>query len=505
MVRCALACAASGIIYGLALHLEPAALRAPLGLLALVPLLACAARTTPGRAALLAVPWTLAATAVVAAWFPATLERFFGFSAGEAALGWLALALLVNLPPYAAFAAWLAWRARRLPLAPLTVSGAWLLAEWARAGAGPVPNPYALLGASQVGTPLDQVAELVGVFGVGALAASASALAAAPFAPALRGRRPVFAMGLAAALLVLAFAFGVARLGHDFGASGERLRVVVVQPGLVPAREDPDAARRLETQLALSREALDFRPDLLFWPEYAVEFYPREDGPERRRFFAEAAALGTDLIFGGPHYRNARPEPEYYASLFLLRDGALAGRYDKRRLVPFAEYDPLARLRLDTDFAGARYAPGRAARPLEARTASVGGFLCSEVLFPGVARALAGAGATLLANPSNDGWFTAEAPARHQLWSAQLRAIENRRAVVRATSDGYSAVIDARGRVVVASGRGTAEVLRAAVRPSHAVTWHQRVPYAPLAVAALAVAASSLAALRRGARKGDPR
>jgi apolipoprotein N-acyltransferase len=503
LLPASLACAGSGVAYGLAVVAEPTALRAVLGLVALAPWLACAARVTPTRAVALAVPWTLAATAVVAAWLPATLVRFFGLGPAEALLGGLALALLVNLPPYLLLGAWLAWRARRGPVAPLVVAAAWLLAEWMRAH-GPVPNPYALLGTSQVGAPADQVAELVGVFGLGALAAAVGAGVAAVWTPALRGRRPAVALGAVAACLALSLAFGAVRLA-TYAGEGEALRVAVVQPGLVPAREDPAPGRRLDVQLALSREALAESPDLLFWPEYAVAFYPREAGPERARFLAEAGALGTDLVFGGPHYRNAMPEPEYYASLFLLRDGALAGRTDKRRLVPFAEYDPLAGLGLGGDLAAAHYRPGRSVRPLEARSARVGGFLCGEVLFPGVARALAAAGATLLANPSNDGWFTAEAPARHQLRAAQLRAIENRRAVVRATQDGVSAVIDARGRVRAASGRHRAEVLAATVRASRVRTLHQRGPHVPAALALVVVVGSSAGALRRGVRPGEPR
>jgi apolipoprotein N-acyltransferase len=498
-----LCCTGSGLVYGLSIWLEPSGLRGLLGLVALVPFLACVSRCTPGRAALLAVSWTLAATAVVAAWLPATLMRFFGFDPAQAMLGWLGLALLVNLPPYLIFAAWLAWRSAHRPIAPLTVAAAWLLAETARAH-GIVPNPYALLGMSLVGTPIAQVAELVGVFGVGALAACTASAAASSFTPALRGTRPLRDLGLAGAALVLAFGFGLWRLDETSNATDPAVRVAVVQPGLAPSREDPQRDARIDLQLRQSREALAQGPDLLVWPEYSVGFFPRDPSPAREHFLQEASALGTDLIFGAPHYRNGSAEPAQYTSVFLLRGGLLRGRYDKRRLVPFAEYDPLARLAGAPLLDGVQYESGRSARPLRARAASVGSFLCGEVLFPGVARSLAAAGATLLANPSNDGWFTSDTPARHQLDAARLRAIENRRGVVRATSDGYSAVIDPQGRVLARSGRGTAEVLVAEVVPSHASTLHQRSPRLPLALALLLVAGSTFVPLRPHLRQGDP-
>lgn len=78
--------------------------------------------------------------------------------------------------------------------------------------------------------------------------------------------------------------------------------------------------------------------------------------------------------------------------------------------------------------------------------ARLGAFLCAELLDASVARALVRDGAELLVNPANDSWVSPAASA-HLLQIAALRAIENRRALVRATSTGFSAVIDAHGAV----------------------------------------------------------
>jgi len=157
--------------------------------------------------------------------------------------------------------------------------------------------------------------------------------------------------------------------------------------------------------------------------------------------------------------------------VFLIRRGKLAGRYDKIRLLPFAE---------EAEFGGRfsqeqlTYEPGRHPHMLRAGDVRVGAFLCFEAMYPDLVRGFALQGAEVLANPSNDDWFGNAAPARHQLDIATVRAIENRRYLVRPTATGFSAIIDPYGHAVVLSGFGTPEVLTGSIRPSQTQTPYQR-------------------------------
>jgi apolipoprotein N-acyltransferase len=79
-----------------------------------------------------------------------------------------------------------------------------------------------------------------------------------------------------------------------------------------------------------------------------------------------------------------------------------------------------------------------------------------------------------LFNPSNDGWFGAWGPPQH-LAQARMRAIEEGLPVLRATTTGISAVIDADGVVRQHVPRHVAGRLDGLVPPAHPPTLFARV------------------------------
>jgi apolipoprotein N-acyltransferase len=495
-----LACVASAALY--------AALFPPFDLvwlapLALAPWLWAIAGLRPLAAAGLGLCWATLATAGAAWWLPQMLGAYFGLAPLAAGAGLVGVGLLTVGPFYAAFAAWLAWRWRRGAPSALAVGATWALAEFARSHA-PIPNPVAL---SAYGAPeaLTQIADLAGPWGVAALLAACAAALARAAREGLSSAGARRALVGVAAALGLAVLYGEWRLAQRFD-DGEPLRVAVVQGAVVHERgwDRTRSGANLERYLELTREALSARPVLVFWPEFAVDFYLTERNAPGAHLRGQLRTLGVELVTGANHYDFSAGATRYYNSVFVVAaDGRLGGRYDKTRLMPFAESAPLGERWVA---AGGPYTAGDALRPLATRSARIGAFLCGEALFPAVARGLASAGAALLANPSNDHWFQAAAGAEQHLRAARLRAIENRRWLVRPTTTGVSAVIDPHGRVVARGGFGGAEVLTADVRRSHAVTPVQRWGEAPVLAALALVAGSSLrgARVRRGAREGDP-
>ena len=71
-----------------------------------------------------------------------------------------------------------------------------------------------------------------------------------------------------------------------------------------------------------------------------------------------------------------------------------------------------------------------------------------ESIFPGEVRKFAANGAQLFVNISNDEWFGHSAAPVQHLNQARMRAVENRRWLLRSTNSGITASIDPYGRVV---------------------------------------------------------
>ena len=119
--------------------------------------------------------------------------------------------------------------------------------------------------------------------------------------------------------------------------------------------------------------------------------------------------------------------------------------------MPFGEYVPFRRL-----FSFARqltrevgeFAPGteRTVFPLDHYTA--GTFICYESTFPDEIRQFAARGAEVLVNISNDQWYGHTAAPLQHLNQARMRAIENRRWLLRDTNSGITAAIVPYGRIV---------------------------------------------------------
>jgi apolipoprotein N-acyltransferase len=254
------------------------------------------------------------------------------------------------------------------------------------------------------------------------------------------------------------------------------LAYTLVQPDL--AQDQINNPRLYESQFrtlaTLSRRipADGTGPRVVLWPEGAVPDYLRPGYDptwyEQTTYAADpelarermGQVIGPDsvLMTGATDLAMTNRQVTGAWNVITLIDpaGTIRGGYAKAHLVPFGEYlpmrpwlTPLGLSRLvsgDLDFSA-----GPGPRTIDLGAVDHGGWgragfqICYEIVFPGEVVDRANR-PDYLFNPSNDGWFGAWGPPQH-LAQARMRAIEEGLPVLRSTTTGISAVIDAGGGV----------------------------------------------------------
>lgn len=341
--------------------------------------------------------------------------------------------------------------------------------------------PWARLGQIWVDTPLAQSAALIGSLGLSALALTLAALAA---------YRPKSGTALALAIGFAIAGWGEGQLRRPPPPAQDTI-IRLVQPDADQALKwDPYwAAEFYRRLLSLSEgEGPLGQPDLIVWPETAVNFVLEWQPEELDRI--AAAAHGATTITGIQRADNGR----YYNALIAIGPGGqLQAIYDKAHLTPFGEYiplgDQLARIGI-TAFAaqaGAGYTPGPGMAVLTLPgMPAMQPLICYEAIFPHHLRE-----ATMrpewLVQITNDAWFgTWSGPWQH-LDQARLRAIESGLPMIRVANTGISAVIDANGRVLARLDLGQQGRIDTHLPGAYAVTPWIRFGDWPLIIFALII------------------
>jgi apolipoprotein N-acyltransferase len=230
------------------------------------------------------------------------------------------------------------------------------------------------------------------------------------------------------------------------------VRMVQANISLNQSWDEPQTKQILDQLTALSLEVgAASQPGaqrLLVWPEVPAPFSLSDDPEFRRHAESVATAFGGYFLLN--NIGRVGGEPTNNAAL-LDPSGKIISRYDKIRLVPFGEYVPMKDLLF---FAGKLVEHVGDFRPGSQFTISTVGdhrlatIICYESIFPDFARQFVRDGAELLVLVTNDAWFgSSSAPFQH-LRMGVVRAVENRRYLVRVANTGVTAIIDPYGKIV---------------------------------------------------------
>ena len=269
---------------------------------------------------------------------------------------------------------------------------------------------------------------------------------------------------LASFLLVESLGIGLYSLNQSRMEQIAVHQAGIIQPNITHDRTfDFDSCNReLKGLFELSETLKQKGAEFVVWPEYTLPIYPMQT-PFYLDQFISFSNHKIPLLAGFTDYEN---QQNVFNAIFLFA-GDRIDQYNKVHLTPFGEYVLFRKwlffVKKITDEIG-DFTPGRDERPLLFRGHRLATPICYEIIYPELVKNFIAQGGELIITISNDSWFGhSSAPYQH-LSMAVFRSIENRRYMLRSTSNGISALIAPSGKIVHQAKMSTKEAYLARFR-----------------------------------------
>lgn len=359
-------------------------------------------------------------------------------------------------------------------IAPLAIGGF----EWLH-GQTDMSYPWLTSGYMLIDTPMAQAADIVGVYGISTAMIVVNALIAAMLS-GLPVKRAMLG-GVAAAMLVIWSGYGLLRDVDDNVPATAPVRAAMVQPNENPWDKwtDPRVQVSKHQRIIDSARRAGDVVDLFVWSETAIPYAMRlpmyTDEWQHFRSWVDTTDVAmlagySDIVTYAPNTappsaRTSKADPTLRYDAFNSAMLVMPGRPDipmhrKTNLTPFAERLPFADQFtfamewIQWGVGISAWGKGRLRDPLplvinDHERARIGVIICIESIYPETARDLVNNGAEVLCVITNDAWYNGTPGPRQHYDIARMRAIEQRRYVMRCGNSGVSGFIDPAGRSIV--------------------------------------------------------
>jgi apolipoprotein N-acyltransferase len=244
------------------------------------------------------------------------------------------------------------------------------------------------------------------------------------------------------------------------------------------------------------------QPDVVIWPENAVDIDPYADRAVADELTAAARAVNAPILVGA--IIDAPGDPTRIANVGIVWDPQTGPSdiYMKTHPVPFGEYIPFRSLiaplvgRLDR--VPRDMAPGDEPGVLQAGPVLLGDVICFEIAYDEVVHDAVTGGGRVIVVQTNNATFAGLGQPEQQVAMSRLRAVEHGRAVLVAATSGISAVISPDGAVVSEIGEANVGYLVEVVPLRDTLTVADRAGQVPeWVLAVMGLAAMVWAAVRR--------
>lgn len=309
--------------------------------------------------------------------------------------------------------------------------------------------------------PMIQIAEITGTLGITWLVAFVNVMIviivrriAGEIGPGFM-RRIRWEFSISVAVVVIVFSYGLRQLMRPQPPARATLQVAAIQPNIPQTQKFDPAAEdeMLGTLERLTLMAAAMRPDIILWPEAATPRGVFDDQVQFDRFEAMRADVPCPMLIGTVEQTLEAGEPRAFNSAMLLPPGAeplsdAPPTYRKMHLVPFGEFLPLRPLLgpIAGGLVPGDMDAGKSFTTFRLRDRQFAALICFEDTLGELTRHFAKS-SDLLVNITNDGWFLRTCGAEQHLANSVLRAVENRRPLVRCGNTGITGAVLPTGHV----------------------------------------------------------
>jgi len=288
--------------------------------------------------------------------------------------------------------------------------------------------------------------------------------------------KPAFvALSISLCLLI----YGIYRVS-TFKVSDKKVKIGIVQPNLNPWNkwEIGNLGQLTKQYLDLSQQCVNEGAQIILWPETALPVYAFGGtySTVENSIFKFLDSNNVSLLTGMPdiiYYFDKNKIPDdakfskqgnYYYRTYNAVIGLNPGsreiqRYGKMKLVPLGERVPFIDqfaflgdiFKWGVGITGWNIGKDTTTFKIynpNLDTIKVGGLVCYESVDPVFVTAFVQKGAELITVVTNDSWYgRSSGPYQHKDFG-MLRAVENRRSVVRCANGGISCIINAKGEIL---------------------------------------------------------
>ncbi len=307
-------------------------------------------------------------------------------------------------------------------------------------------------------------------------------------------------------IFVLFIVYGLIKIS-SFKTSAKELKVGVVQPNIDPWEkwQSGNLQDMVDNYLEQSQKAVNKGAKLILWPETALPVYLMNGSyySELNSIYSFLDSNNVGLLTGMPQINFYFDDQKFpagakynkggsfhyttYNSILLLRPGTREyQQYGKMKLVPLGEHVPFVEefsFLADVFKWGVGLSGWNVGKdtivfklPMNKDTVKICGLVCYESIFPLFVTNFMQRGAEFIAVVTNDSWYgNSSGPYQHEDF-AILRAVENRRSVVRCANGGISCIINPVGEIEIQTKMFTKTILVGNVQLRNEQTFYTQHP-----------------------------